>query len=334
MELKLFQNRAWDALSPVELRMVATAMTEAAESGGYSLESVFLRMLVSVNDLDVLYTNSEPNEEGVLEPVYWVRERKKDAIPFTIPLYALQFWVKPKKDGGGGCLDWLIAGSQRTISPEVPRSNRWFGRLFSLPRGFAAPAHLMSDVKWQHYRAISDYFEQWVKIDNAVRRARFSAAAPSSDKPKQPSSLAGPKGDELLAKARAQWLAAIFCRRTLHRDRQRGTLTYSFSYRPGQAVRNQKYFLHVSPVDFQMLLFWWEGMQHWLRRKYPKCFRQGGGGGKDKQDPLSLYSRSIATLEKFTGSDEETINQKTYTVILQQFNDMVEQNEEYEKMKH
>ena len=318
--------------------MVATAMSEAAESGSYSLESVFLRLLVMVNDLDVLYANAEPNDKGELEQMFWVRERRKDAEPFAIPLYALQYWVKPKKDGGGGCIDWLLAGSQRTVSPELPFSSflpaafaqiggksqkpviflAYIHQIWSLmtrPR-FKAPSQRMADVTWQQYRAISDYFEQWVKINNAVRRSQV------------------PNGGALLRRARAQWLATIFSRRTLHRDRESGTLAYSFAYVPGQAVRNEKYFLRVSEVDFQMVLLWWEGMQHYLQHRYPKCFRRGGGsGGNDRQDPLSLYSRSIATLEKFSGSDEETINRKTYSVVLQQFNDMVEQNEEYEKMK-
>lgn len=367
--LHLFHNRPWDALTTAELRMVATALARASDGASYSLESVFLHLLVLVNDLDVLYANAESNDDGELEQVYWVRERKEGALPFAIPLYALQYWVKPKKEGGGGCIDWLRAGSQRTKSPEVPRCHprfgildgtkhrllqkpifRWLDR--SIPRGFAAPAMLMSDVTWQHYRAITDYFEQYTKINNAVRNARLSAAAllsaqvpaaspvgisaspapPSSST--TPSPLAGAQGDELLTKARAQWLATIFTRRILHRDRQRGTLTYSYCYQVGQATRYQHYFMRVDPVDFQMILLWWEGMQNYLARRYPKCFKRGAPKGGDKQDPLSLYSRSIATLEKFTGSDEEAINQKTYTVVLQQFNDMVEQNEEYEKLRH
>lgn len=349
-QLHLFNNRSWDALTTAELRIVATAMSEASASGSYSLESVFLRLLVSVNGLDVLYANAEPNEDGELEQLYWVRERKDGAVPFAIPLYALQYWVKSKKDGGGGCIDWLIDGSRRTKSPEVPRvrtrfvwldgsRHRWLERpLFrwldlSLPKGFTPPAYLMSDVTWQQYRAMTDYFEQYVKISNAVRRAALAAAS-SGDQANIPSfPLAGTEGARLLAQARAQWLATIFSRRILHRDRQRGTLTYAVAYRPGQATANQRYFLAVSPVDFQMVLLWWEGMQHYLKRRYPKCFKAGAPNRNDKQDPLSLYSRSIATLEKFTGSDEEAINQKTYTVVLQQFNDMVEQNEEYEKMR-
>lgn len=326
--LRLFSGRSWDALSPDELRVVARAVVAASAGGSYSLESVFLHLLLDVNRLDVLYSNAEPNPEtGELEPTYWVRPRTPDALPFSIPLYALQFWVKAKKDGGGGCMDWFVAGSTRTKSPDVSRF-----------RGFAAPAHLMADVTWQQYRAITDYFDQWAKIHNAVHRARLSAAAPpgsaGANSAAQPAgTLAGPRGDELLAKARAQWLASIFCRRTLHRDRHTGLLRYSFSYRVGQATANEHYFLRVTPEDFQMVLFWWEGMQNYLRRRYPKCFKKGSPGGHDHQDPLSLYSRSIATLEKFTSSDEDTINQKTYTVVLQQFNDMVEQNEEYEKMR-
>lgn len=352
MQLHLFHNRPWDALTTDELRTVARALSEAAQQPSYSMESVFLLLLVDVNNLDVLYANAEPNDDGELEQVYWVRERKTDALPFAIPLFALQYWVKPKKEGGGGCIDWLIAGSQRTKSPDVPRCHprfgildgskhrllqkpifRWLDR--SIPRGFAAPAMLMSDVTWQHYRAITDYFEQYTKINNAVRNARLSAAASSDDQANIPSSpLKGIEGVRLLNKARAQWLATIFTRRILHRDRQRGTLTYSYCYQPGQATRYQHYFMRVDPVDFQMILLWWEGMQHYLAHRYPKCFKRGAPKGGDKEDPLSLYSRSIATLEKFSGSDEETINQKTYSVVLQQFNDMVEQNEEYEKLRH
>lgn len=343
MNLKLFQGRSWDRLTDAEFDLVARALVGAGKSQSYTVAEVCLNILLEVNDLEVLYGNAQMAEQegGTLEQVYWLRSRHdKDAAPFALPLYMLHYWCKPKKEEGAGMFDWLLDGSRRTKPPVVPAMGkrgicRFFPSHFSLFPSLCAPKRYMSDWSWLQYRAATDYYEQYVKVANAVIRARMTAA-PSSGRQGNPSSpLSGEQGNILLRDARSQWLATIFTRRVWYRDPPSGLLRYGFHYEEGQAARLSHRFDNISDVDFQKILLWWEGMQHHLQHCYPKCFKRGNSTPKrDVTDPLSVYSRSIATLEKYSGSDEETINRKTYTVVLQQLNDMVMENEEYERMKH
>lgn len=332
MELRLFNGlRDWDRLSEADLRMVARAFVNAAKHPSYTVDGVCLNILLEVNGLEVMYSNLERDADGdPLSPVYYVRRKlpkrhwwqRQRYEELRLPLEDLQFFFRPKADGGGGAFDWLRSGSTRTKPPHVPKPSRGWRSLLT---SFSAPKRYMSDWTWQQYRACTDYYEQYVKIKNAVLRARLSGAAPSS--------LAGAQGDRLLRDAQAQWLATIFCRRVWFRDADTFFPRYGFHYKPGQATANQRYFRSIDPVDMQLILFWWEGMQHYLQQRYRKCFKRSSGAPQRTDDPLGVYSRSMATLEKYTESDEESINRKTYTIILQHLDDMVRQNEEYEKMR-
>ena len=343
MNLKLFQGRSWDKLTDAEFDIVARALARAGQSPSYTLTEVCLNILLEVNDLEVLYGNAQMSEQegGGLEQVYWLRSRnEKKAEPFALPLYMLHYWCKPKKEDGAGMFDWLINGSRRTKPPHVPKlGKRGISRFFPSPfslftQSLRSPRRFMSDWTWLQYRAATDYYEQYVRVANAVYRARIAAASPSGKPSNPPNPLVGKHGDILLRDARSQWLATIFTRRVWYRDHDTGIVRFGHHYTEGQATRMAHRFDHISDVDFQKILLWWEGMQHHLQHCYPKCFKRGGGGQKsDPQDPLSIYSRSIATLEKYSGSDEAAINRKTYTVVLQQLNDMVLEHEEYERMR-
>ena len=51
------------------------------------------------------------------------------------------------------------------------------------------------------------------------------------------------------------------------------------------------------------------------------------------KDPMTVYSRMVATLEKYLCLPEDKLNEETYTNILQHLDDIVRQNEEIENMR-
>jgi hypothetical protein len=55
--------------------------------------------------------------------------------------------------------------------------------------------------------------------------------------------------------------------------------------------------------------------------------------GKNPTNPFQLYTRTIATMEKYLGLDEDKVNSQTYTLVLQHLEDMAKESEEIEKMK-
>jgi hypothetical protein len=94
-------------------------------------------------------------------------------------------------------------------------------------------------------------------------------------------------------------------------------------------------------------MFWWSSMMQYLREQYPKCFREppkpsqpGRQPRKPRKSaqqplPIELYTRSMATLQKYLGGlTEEQINAQTAHAILRHLNDMAVEAEEMEKLKH
>ena len=94
-------------------------------------------------------------------------------------------------------------------------------------------------------------------------------------------------------------------------------------------------FRNFDKVKWQVILFWWAEQMHYLHRTYPRCFKKQGFGAKGKKphNPFELYTRTIATMEKYLGLDEDKVNGQTYTLVLQHLEDMAKESEEIEKMK-
>ena len=93
----------------------------------------------------------------------------------------------------------------------------------------------------------------------------------------------------------------------------------------------------ISDVEWQVILFWWSSMMQYLKEQYPKCFKQSDKKSRSKAQPLpiELYTRSMATLQKYLGGlTEAQINQQSAHAILRHMNDMAVEAEQMEKLKH
>ena len=94
----------------------------------------------------------------------------------------------------------------------------------------------------------------------------------------------------------------------------------------------------ISDVEWQVVMFWWSSMMQYLKEQYPKCFKSSDKKprSRSKQQPLpiELYTRSMATLQKYLGGLTETeINAQTAHAILRHLNDMAVEAEEMEKIR-
>lgn len=92
----------------------------------------------------------------------------------------------------------------------------------------------------------------------------------------------------------------------------------------------------ISDVEWQVILFWWSSMMQYLKEQYPKCFKQSDKKSRSKAQPLpiELYTRSMATLQKYLGGlTEAQINQQSAHAILRHMNDMAVEAEQMEKLK-
>ena len=92
----------------------------------------------------------------------------------------------------------------------------------------------------------------------------------------------------------------------------------------------------ISDVEWQVILFWWSSMMQYLKEQYPKCFKQSDKKSRSKTQPLpiELYTRSMATLQKYLGGlTEAQINQQSAHAILRHMNDMAVEAEQMEKLR-
>ena len=106
--------------------------------------------------------------------------------------------------------------------------------------------------------------------------------------------------------------------------------------RPTQDLTRLSRSLHrLSPAALQVLMVHWQSVQHYLQGQFPRCFKEQRptkNRRAAKVNPLKLYTRSTATLQKYLQKTEDEINAQPYQVILQHLEDMAREAEEMEKI--
>lgn len=253
---------------------------------------------------------------------------------FPVYLWMILSWLTEKKRGKRvipGKLDWLDTekGNQLLVFPfaSVRRSRGRAGRKIL----FSGPAPFMDGFTWQRYRFAQDYMDLYIKTQN--RLLQFVAAMgrkPDKQKRRQLAQLV-----RTLNEAQAHFLATIFNRRISFVDETTGKTRNDFHYKPTQHTDNAAYFRRVSRCDWQIVTLWWQGMMHFLHKTYPKVFKKQPVSDKRNKkpvNPLELYTRTTATLEKYLHATAHEIDNEPYTTVLQQLEDITRKNEEIEKM--
>ena len=209
-------------------------------------------------------------------------------------------------------LSWIDATDKRGNPLPMPRLRfpypkrfrRWWPLSCLWKKEYLRPGELLDGMTWQTYRWINDWMEVYQQQANALVEARTKALAKQE------------------AATRTKVVALIF----------------------GCSERRAR---RVTEIEWQVLMFWWSSMMQYLREQYPKCFREppkpsqpGRQPRKPRKSaqqplPIELYTRSMATLQKYLGGlTEEQINAQTAHAILRHLNDMAVEAEEMEKLKH
>lgn len=246
----------------------------------------------------------------------------------TFPLYIWQIndFIFPRKDEKGkivkeGVLDWL---------DDDKKSNLLIFPFASVKRNgvvFNGPNPLMDGFTWQRYRFAQDFMQSYIDIQNVVLKKRESSHRMPL---KEQYALA-----EQVDKAQAAFLSIIFERKVKYLDPDSGLQRYDFHFQPDQYASCQKYFRHFPMADWQIVLIWWQSMMYYLQKTYPHVFKKQKLKGKKKKaptNPLELYTRTTATIEKYLGVTAKDVDNEPYTTVLQQLEDIVVQNEEMDKI--
>jgi hypothetical protein len=181
--------------------------------------------------------------------------------------------------------------------PYPKRIRRWWPLW---RREYYAPGELMDGMTWQTYRWINDWMEAYTNTANALVDARQK------------------KGD----------IASLVRQ---ERDIRLTVLSLMFGC-PKWRVRLAR----ISEVEWQVIMFWWSSMMQYLKEQYPKCFKSSAKPSRSQRQtlPIELYTRSMATLQKYLGGlTEDEINAQTAHAILRHLNDMAVEAEEMEKIR-
>lgn len=255
---------------------------------------------------------------------------------FSLYLWQIHSWLTPnKKPHTGkttpGLLDWLDSSNPDSllIFPlnTVFRKRSLCGRKIE----FHGPAPLMDGFTWQRYRFAQDYMQNYVNASNRLLQLqKMGNRASAAD------ILRASKNLDL---AKALFLATIFNRHITYVEEQTGQTKSDFHYQSNQHSDNSPYFRDFPDTDWQLVLLWWQGMMHYLHKTFPKVFKkQKVSKDRKAQNPLELYTRTTATMEKYISSNAADVDREPYTVILQHLEDISRHNEEMErinaKMKH
>ena len=191
----------------------------------------------------------------------------------------------------------------KELLPYVrPTMRYWCGmKLPWLEKCYHTPQELLQDFKWHQYRYLQDYMDEYIRLSNHI--VKMQQGVVDKDRLKELNAQQ--------REARNEFLAVLFhCEKCQHRVRA------------------------INDVQWQVILFWWGGMMHYLQKTYPHCFK--GGGKKQKKqrqpNPLELYTSIIATMQVKTGLDEEKVNNQTFHIVLEQLERIAKEAEEMEKM--
>jgi hypothetical protein len=182
---------------------------------------------------------------------------------------------------------------------------------------FYRPGEMLDGLSWQQYRLANDWMEVYTNASNALILEQEKRAKANAERIRE---LAVQMED-----ARLEVLAQLFY--------------VSDPIRPTKVKAAPRRLLRrISEVEWQVIMFWWSSMMQYLKEQYPKCFKSSDKKPKSRSKqpplPIELYTRSMATLQKYLGGlTEEEINAQTAHAILRHLNDMAVEAEEMEKIR-
>nr|DAZ81167.1 MAG TPA: hypothetical protein [Caudoviricetes sp.] len=327
LRIDLHLPRHWDALTTPQMEVVADCiMREIAaggKSGAYNPKKVKMDIFLRLTGLEIIesVTDSLPPEERYfiavkknesenrMKRIYMKLTGNSYTAPFKVYIWQVNQWIDE-------CLKWLDNTSNRTVFPYPIFKSK--GRIF---RG---PSRLMQNFNWRQYRISSDYYDYYLSESNSL--VRYAAR-----KDCNPRKLADMQ--KTVRNARNLLLASLFCEEVDVRNAA-GLLEKDNPYILGQEAKNKDCFEKFTDIQMQVILFWWMGMMDYLQRKFPKVFKKGNPKKQQQVNPFEVYTRMMTNLQKYlNGASEEQINNATYTIMLENLNDMMEEHERMERRK-
>ena len=247
-----------------------------------------------------------------------VSESKENALPFPVYAWQVSSWIEKEL----AWLDQPCTGLVALPYPTVRLRKNLFQR-----KKFYGPQVLMQDFSWQRYRLVQDYLQLYYRQQNML------VALGRKNMRRKKNRQAFVEQMKKATETRSVFLSLLFLaeRKVLDKDTGRRKKTVSYDY--SACVENAQYFNRFDEIKFQVVLMWWTGIMTYLQTKFPHVFKTTDVKANAKVNPLEVYARMAATMEKHIGIDEERLNNENFHIVLQHMEDIAVTNEEYEKIK-
>lgn len=308
--IDLHMPRDWNAMTVSELETVARILIDAAAEGK-GQDVIKVELFLALAGLEVIET---ANPAKPVEEQYIVVCRSGKQERLNLHLWQIDYWMKEQ-------MKWFESPSTLLTCPyrEYVKWS-WRGR-----HKYEGPATLMQNFQWRQYRLAGEYFSYYIMESNRlVEMQQRKDVGPKELK----------KQMHAVARAKGFFLATLFNRRVKYIDTETKLIKRDYVYVSWQSMKNWRDFADFSDIKFQVILFWWSGTMKWLEKKYPKCFRSGDPKKHAKTDPLTLYTRQTATMEKYLGINEEELGHELYTNVLQHLQDMMDESDRIKAMNN
>ncbi len=307
--IDLHMPNSWNAMTTTELEAIAGILIRTSERVDerhpFDFNAAKVEMFLVLTELEVLTLE---NPAKPVEDQYFIVRRRKDGLTFNLYLWQIHYWIQES-------MKWMDNPSTLTRFP-YPEYRHWF-------RKFTGPAALMQNFKWRQYRFACDYMSYYFIEADRLLTLKSRKNVSLNDMKAQM---------EAVARAKAMFLATIFNGKVKYVDVDTRRMVREHTYVSNQSMDNLRHFKDFPDVKFQCVLFWWAGMMNYLHKQYPKVFKNADPKKQISTNPLELYTRTTATMEKYLGIKEDDVNRETFTVVLQHINDMVREQEEMEKL--
>lgn len=260
---------------------------------------------------------------------------------FSLYLWQINYWLSPQTNvqakgknsieamtAGAGVLDWLDNdnGDMLTRFPYEFVRRRERGKWYTFKQTFRGPERDLNGFSWAQYRLATDAMSSYTELSNALvqmkQMRKFS-----------PEQMA--KQEQSVDMAKSMFLATIFIAKTNYVDTNTQVIKHDYHYESNQITDNAEYFRNFPDDKWQVILFWWTGILHTLSKRYPHLFKVKKIDKNKKPDsPLSIYTATIATMQKYAGLTEDQVNNESYSLVLEQLERLTKENEEIERMRH
>lgn len=334
--INLHLPNSWNECTTLELETISNCIAQRAEMATrynpFSMFDVKVNLFFLLSRIEIV---EDVNPHTPLEEQYYICRCKQpnlnvsrgslkriidffkgnERIEFKLYVWQIQSWIEKE-------LSWIddekAQGLTRFPYPNIKRG--------LLRKKFEGSSALMQDFSWQRYRFAEEYLFFYSKQQNYFLQMiqhvkRYSRAELK-------------RQFEIVDKAKSTFLAIIYNAKVKQIDDETEKKRFEYSYQSNQHLDNAKYFRHFDDIRFQVILFWWQGMAHYLQEKYPHCFKKQDIKTIHKNvNSLDLYTRTTATMEKYLSMSEKDVNNQTFHIILQHLDDMAKENEEMEKIK-